>query len=224
MTDTDLANQLQKVEHRQQLSEASTAQTLKTIESSLQSLQVDQRDVVRELKAISALSGSVDQLRERLGTVDQRMLEQSNRIETWFSEYETRTNERFNKWEVDRDRWRTAHESDNRIGFEQTETRRVELDGKVTALRENQRYAAGWLKGLAVVGGLLIGAVVLIFNDRFQGVQNGFADVRVTGQRNRDSIETLRAGQHEIELYLARGGERRSEPYVPPKPESNNAK
>ena len=227
MTDTDLSAQMQEVRHKQQLSEAQVNQALQGIVSSLQALQVEQREITREIKAISNLSGDVGRMGEEARQLHVQIVEQNNRMESYFTDQDSRIDARFNRWESERDSWRTRHEGDNRIGFEQTETKRVELEGKVGTLRENQRYAAGWVKGLAVVGGLLMGAMVLIFNDRFQGVQNGFADVRSTGQTNRRLIdeqmstsrksdEDLRSKVHEIELFLARGGERRLGPYNPP--------
>ena len=216
VTDTDLASQLQEVRHRQELTESDVKQKLDTIRGSMESVQADQREIVRELKGISSLSAGVERMRDEMATLRTQLVESNNRMESYFTEQDARIDARFNRWESERDSWRTRHESDNRVGFEQTETKRVELEGKVGTLRENQRYAAGWVKGLAVVGGLLMGAMVLIFNDRFQGVQNGFTDIRADAQSNRAKIDQHTNKIHEIELYLARGGERRLGPYNPP--------
>ena len=223
VTDTDLQSQLIDVRHRQELNEATVAQSLKAIGSSLESMQVEQREISRELKGVNSLATAVDQLRGDMSKMRDQQVEGANRIEQWFTEQEARIDSRFNRWEAERDRWRTEHEGNNRIGFEQTETKRVALEGEVRTLREKSKYASGWLAGLAVAGSLVMGAVTLVFNDRFHGVQNGFADVRRTGQQNRGLIDAQITKIHEIELYLARGGERRNGPYAPPTPEKTNA-
>lgn len=225
VTDNDLQSQLIDVRHRQELNEATVAQSLKAMASSLESMQVEQREISRELKGVNSLTTAVDQLRSDMSKMRDQQIEGANRIEQWFTEQEARIDSRFNRWETERDRWRTEHEGNNRVGFQEAETKRVELDGRVQSLRENQRYAMGWLGGIAAVGALLIGAMVLIFNDRFTGVQNGFADVRSTGQTNRRLIDSHGDKIHEIELYLARGGERRNGPYNPPaQPEKTDAR
>ena len=213
VSDTNYAAQLQDVRHAQQLLEKDVAQSMQSMRSSLDTIQLDQRAATAALQSLARLQDARDADREAIAGLRVDLAGISSRLESYFDDAERRHDERWRRYENNRDSWRREHEDQNKRDHEQNRQ-------QIQTLREKFMWVAGGFSVVGTLGGVIVTMALWSYNkqietqdasvnSRFNNTAESIRELRVTGSTNRESI-------HQIELYLARGGRTPSESYQSP--------
>lgn len=179
--------------------------------STLHNVQLETRAMTTKLADVVTLQHSQDSNKNAIDEVKRSLGDLNTRLEEWFDDFDQRNQQRWAQYEANRDAWRTRHEAEN-------EDDKRELEREVRSVRETVIRWGGVVFGLGIVVTVATTVAMYALNQRFetqassvQGMRAQFNEYRaLTERRYDDRVRKI----HEIELYLSRGGERRSTPYI----------
>jgi len=189
------------------------------LKNSVDNMTVTLRDVQSETREIAARLNEVTALQQRQDHSNAAIQEMRSsigdlnaRLEEWFSDFDSRNQNRWREYERQRDEWRQRHEAEN-------ENKERELSGEIRSVRETVIRALGWGAGAGGLVTVIVGGFLWSLNYRFDEQAKGISKVDSDSAYNRSLIDKQTEKTHEIELYLARGGVNRDEPYVTKQPQ-----
>ena len=154
----------------------------------LNTVQIEMRNLSKNITELTGLQHGHDANNIAIGKIEGSVSDLGKKLDEWFEDFEQAQAGKWEKYEADRDRWRSAHEADNR-------------DTRERLIRWNGVGFAVVLLGGAVVAGFL-----WVLNMRFQDAKD---DSEVLAQRHvlhEAQQAKLVDKTHEMELYLARTG------------------
>lgn len=192
----------------QQLLAQQVKSSVDNVTSSLNNVQLEMRNVASKVSELAGLQHSHDSNSRAISEVKSSVSALGAKLETWFEDFETAQAHKWEKHEQDRDAWRAAHEADNR------------------RTREKIILWTGMGFSFLLLGGAIVSGFLWVMNDRFsqQNAEAARTNAAMDSDRkrsemaiaaNRDRIEAIKDKQHEVELYLARGGATPRVPYNP---------
>jgi hypothetical protein len=205
----DVAGQAVRIgemENLMALQGQSTRQSIENMSNTLAGLGSEVRQLVASVHELAMSQATNQRDREAITDLKKNFADLNARLEDWFTDYEQRQDARWREHERNRDEWRAQHTEANRASSAAVWTEVHRLDRQMVLSR-------GWLVGAGFLSTLLLSGALWVLNDRFQQASNAIDATVKTAQYNRELIDRAREKQHEIELYLARGGARRDEPY-----------
>lgn len=195
------------------------AQQLKTsvdnMTSTLHAVQAEARGIASRLNDVTSLQQQHDYSKAAIDEMRRSIVDLNQRLEEWFSDFDNRNQKRWSEYERQRDEWRHRHEADN----ENTERT---LSGEIRSVRETVIRALGWGAGAGALVTVVVGGFIWSLNFRFTELSGDIARAESTSAYNRTLIDKQIEKTHEIELYLARGGVNRYQPFVTQQQRQNN--
>lgn len=209
----DVAQQAVRIgemENLMALQGQSTRQSIENMSNTLAGLGSEVRQLVASVHELAMTQATNQRDREAISDLKKNIVDLTSRIEDWFTDYEQRQEARWREHERNRDEWRNQHVEANRSSA-------AAVWAEVHRLDRQMVLSRGWLIGAGFLSTLLLSGAVWVLNDRFQRASNAIDATVRTGEVNRELIDRAREKQHEVELYLARGGINPNEPYQPAK-------
>lgn len=166
------------------------------VSTTLHSVQTEVRNIASKLSELAGLQQSHDSNNVAIRDVRDSVSVLNTKLEEWFDDSERKRESWQRTYEAERDRWRTSHVAEN----QQTRDALVRWTGV----------------GLAVMalGGTVVSGFVWNLNMRFEQQARDSSRIERMLDEERISTSRLRDKTHEVELYLARGGVDRAQPYV----------
>lgn len=212
------AVRMQRLEGDHNLLAAQVKASVDNCTGALNSVQLEVRTLTSNLGKFSNMQHAHETNTTAIHEVKNSVNDLGRRLEGWMSDFERRNTEQWNQYRLDRDSWRSTHERLNE------ETKDV-LHERINTVREATIRILAWAGGAGALAAVIAAGFLWSLNDRFNNtaVAVQAVDARVTKNTERvTSLDTRNTDKiHQIELYLARGGENAKQPYVPPevKPE-----
>lgn len=192
-----MAVRIERVEGDARLLQQQVKNSYDNTTSAVQSLQMDVRGVLKTVGDLSDLRIAQEQDRNTMSRIEKAVADLGTKIDTRFERME-RENE---------DRW-IRHEADNE-NAERDLQQQIDAQGaQINDINQKISRALGWIGGIGAAAALLIGGFLWAVNFRFEDVKD---DIR--------KIDPMKDKIQQLELYLARGGPRPAEPYVPAQPD-----
>ena len=202
------AVRMERLEGRQDLLAQRVSQGMDNVASTLASVQVEVRGLAARIGEVGALQYSHDTSRAAIDEMKRSILDLNSRLEDWFSDFEQRSQQRWDKFERQRDEWRREHEADN-------ENDKRELEKEIRSVRETVIRFVGYGSAIGALAGVISVGFLWNINYRFNEGREDINETRIITSRNVNSIEQLKADTIDLKLYLSRGGRIPAEPYVP---------
>ena len=209
------AVRMERLEGQQALLAQRVSQGMDNVASTLASVQVEVRGLATRIGEVGALQHSHDTSRAAIDEMKRSILDLNSRLEDWFSDFEQRSQQRWDKFERQRDEWRREHEADN-------ENDKRELEKEIRSVRETVIRFIGYGSAIGALAGVISAGFLWSINYRFNEGREDINETRTITSRNANSIEQLKADTIDLKLYLSRGGRIPAEPYVPPAQRNND--
>lgn len=206
------AVRMERIEGEHRMLASQVKQSVDALTSTLHALQADTRNVSNKLSDMATLQQSHDNSREAIGEMRKSLTDLNSRLEDWFSDFEQRSTQRWDRFERERNEWRTRHEAEN-------ENDKKDFSVEIRTVRETVIRTIGFGSALGVLAGVITGGFLWNINYRFNEGKENIVETREVGNYNRTLIDALNRdyGKEiaDIKLYLARGGRIPEEPYIP---------
>lgn len=167
-----------------------------SVSNTLNSVQTEVRNIASKLSELAGLQQSHDSNNVAIRDVRDSVSALDTKLEEWFDDSERKREEWQRTYEAERDRWRTNHVAEN----QKTRDALIQWTGVGLAVM--------------VLGGTVVSGFVWNLNMRFEQQTRDSTRIERALDEERISTAKLREKTHEIELYLARGGVDRAQPYV----------
>lgn len=175
--------------------------------STLQAVQAEARGISTRLSDVTTLQQRQDYSNTAIEEMRRSIVDLNQRLEEWFSDFDQRNQNRWREYERQRDEWRLRHEAEN-------ENSERTLSGEIRSVRETVIRALGWGAGAGALVTVVVGGFIWSLNYRFTELSSDITRAEAASAYNRTLIDKQTEKTHEIELYLARGGVNRDQPYV----------
>ena len=203
---TTQAVRMERLEGEQRMLSQQIKTSLDTMMQALAAVQSETRNVTSRLSDVVNLQRSHDDNRESIGEVKKSLAELDAKLQSWFDDFETRNERKWELHEANRDEWRRRFElrADEMEATAENETRKV---------REEVIQFRGLSMGVGLLVSTVVGGFLWSLNERFGTVKEQFAIVNSTiietkeqTQYNRARIDASTDRLHRIELYLTQKG------------------
>lgn len=199
----DAANQavrMERIEGDHRLLQSQVKGAFDNMTGSMQSVQAEVRNISNKVGDFSDLRIAHEQDRGTMARIEKSIAELGNKVDIRLERME-RENE---------DRW-TRHEADNENADRDLQDQIDELSKRHHDTDRRISRAVGWVSGLSVTAALLIGGFVWAINFRFVDAKEDINRIEMKS----NAFDALKDKVQQLELYLARGGQRPPEPYDP---------
>lgn len=202
------AVRMERLEGQQALLTQRVSSGMENVANSLASVQTEVRGFSHKLGELGALQHSHDTSRAAIDEMKKSVTDLNSRLEDWFTDFEQRSQQRWDKFERQRDEWRREHEAEN-------ESDKRDLEKEIRNVRETVIRGIGFGSALAALAGVIIGGFLWNINYRFNEGREDLIEVRAHAAKNASAIQMLKDETLDVKLYLSRGGRIPVDPYVP---------
>ena len=203
---TAQAVRMERLEGEQKLLAQQIKTSLDTMMQALSSVQSETRNVTSRLSDVVSLQRSHDDNRESIGEVKKSVAELNAKLQSWFDDFETRNERKWELHEANRDEWR--RNLDTRV--KEVETTAAQSIKKVA---DEVIQFRGISIGFSLLGGVVVGGFLWVLNERFDTVKEQFgatggalSAVQEQTQYGRARLDATVDRLHRIELYLTQQG------------------
>ncbi len=172
-----------------------------------------------EVRAATARFGEIANIQHahESNTAAIRRIEESTsangrKLDDWFKNFEDKQSERWQHYQENRDRWRETHESLN------VETK-ADLIKMIVEVEKSTIRILAWSGGAGLLVAALVGGFLWYLNGRFNNNEVAVVEARALAAETANRVNAVANTNiekiHNIELYLARGGEKRDIDFEP---------
>lgn len=212
---TAQAVRIERLEGQHALLSNQLKNSVDNMNSTLQAVQAEARGITLRLSDVNTLQQRQDHSNTTIEELRRTVADLNSRLEEWFSDFDERNQKRWQEHERQREEWRNRHEAEN-------ENMERSLSGEIRSVREAVIRALGWGAGAGALITVVVGGFIWSLNYRFTDITGDITRAETNSTYNRELIDKLIEKNHEMELYLARGGVNRDQPYVTQQQRQNN--
>ena len=206
------AVRLERIEGDHRLLQQQVKSSMDAMNSTLQNVQLEARAMSTKISDMHGLQGAHDSNNVAIGEVKKSLGELDKKLQDWFDDFDKRNDQRWERYEINRDQWRLRHEAEN-------ENDKKDLEKEIRSVRETVIRFIGFGSAIGALAGVVVAGFLWNINYRFNDNKEDTDRVEKSSAYNRSLIDEMgRAHGSEladIQLYLARGGRIPEEAYVP---------
>lgn len=207
----DVASQAVRLEQMQgahDLLQLSVKNAIENMSSTLQSVQAETRNVTTQITKLARSQDEAAHDRKAMDRLEQSIVELREELRRGFASKDETDRAWRESFERSRDEWRTRHEAEN-------ENAEVDLCKSIQHVKDTVRSTRSWALGAGALLGVLTVVAVTFLDYRFDEAKENHSVLQRTVEYNRSQIDLEKEKRHQIELYLARGGNRTGDPFNP---------